>query len=162
MKKTKEEQIKALFAKHTSPPLEVIIPILQKAGRGEQELTDKIYEITLSQVNGLREILNLKDKNIKNLAKMWEVMMGFEGSKIEPIELSETRFSFSVSDCPMLHVGKDVSQEIRSKFCDLICIAGSKAVKDSMLGPESAYYWDKALIKGAGKCKVVFELVKAR
>jgi hypothetical protein len=48
MKKTSEEQVKALFAEHSLPPLEVIIPILEKAGRGEQELTSYIYETYLS------------------------------------------------------------------------------------------------------------------
>jgi hypothetical protein len=38
MKKTAENRIKDLFSKHSFPPVEVIIPILEKSGRGEQEL----------------------------------------------------------------------------------------------------------------------------
>jgi hypothetical protein len=162
VKKSAEQQIKALFARHTYPPLEVIIPILEKAGRGEQELTAQIYDTETSVANGVKEILNLKEKNMKTLAKVFSVMLGHEGTEFEPIELSETRFSFSVSDCPMLHVGRDVSMNVKGKFCDLICSAGAKAITTAVLGQESACYWDKSLIKGAGKCKVAFETRKAK
>ncbi len=161
MKKTVEERIKALFAKHSLPPFEVIIPILEKTGQGEEELTAQFYDSTVSLARGLKEILGLKDKNMKSLAKLMEVVLGFEGQKFEPIELSESRFSFSISDCPMLHVGRDVSSNVKSKFCDLWCGSGSKALMDTVLGKGAgACAWDKCLIKGAGKCKVVFESVK--
>ena len=162
MKKTAEKQIRALFAEHAIPPMEVIIPILEKTGRGEQELTAQIYNTYSSLIKGLKEILGLKDKNMKTVAKVWEAVLGFEGSKFEPIELTESRFSFSIPDCPMLHVGKEVSLNVKSKFCDLICTAGSRALMDTVLSPHKGNCtWNKALIKGAGKCTVVFELVKA-
>ena len=69
MKRSKEERIKALLAKHSEPPLNVVIPILEKAGRGEKELTSQIYETDMSYAKGLKEILDLKDKNMKVLAK---------------------------------------------------------------------------------------------
>jgi len=142
--------------------MEVIIPILEKTGRGEQELTAQIYNTYSSLIKGLKEILGLKDKNMKTVAKVWEAVLGFEGSKFEPIELTESRFSFSIPDCPMLHVGKEVSLNVKSKFCDLICTAGSRALMDTVLSPHKGNCtWNKALIKGAGKCTVVFELVKA-
>jgi len=162
VKKTAEKQIRALFAEHSIPPMEVIIPILEKTGRGEQELTAQIYNTYSSLIKGLKEILGLKDKNMKTVAKVWEAVLGFEGSKFEPIELTESRFSFSIPDCPMLHVGKEVSLNVKSKFCDLICTAGSRALMDTVLSPHKGNCtWNKALIKGAGKCTVVFELVKA-
>lgn len=161
VKKTAEEQIKVLFAKYSLPPLEVIIPILEKTGRGEQELAAQIYDTYISLANGLIEILGLKDKNMKTLAKMMEVVFGFEGQKFEPIELSDSRFSYSLPDCPMLHVGKGVSSNVKSKFCDLWCTSASKALMDSVLGQQrGTCTWNKALIKGANKCMVVYELVK--
>lgn len=138
MKKTVEEQIKVLFEKHSIPPLEVIIPIFEKTGRGEQELTAQIYDTYTSLAKGIKEILGLKDKNMKALAKVLEVTLGSEGQKFEPIELSESRFSFSVTDCPMLHVGKDVRSNVKSKFCDLCCTGGSKAIMDAVLSPHKA------------------------
>lgn len=161
MKRSKEERIKALLAKHSEPPLNVVIPILEKAGRGEKELTSQIYETDMSYAKGLKEILGLKDKNMKVLAKVFVALLSSYGQKFEPVELSADRFSLTVSDCPMIHVGKDVSTSVRSKYCDLVCSAGSKAVTAAVLGSECTCYWDKALIKGAGKCKVVFELGKA-
>jgi len=161
VKKSAEKHIRALFAEHSIPPMEVIIPILEKTGRGEQELTAQIYNTYSSLIKGLKEILGLKDKNMKTVAKVWEAVLGCEGSKFEPIELTESRFSFSIPDCPMLHVGKDVSLNVKGKFCDLICTAGSRALMDTVLSPhEGTCTWDKALIRGAGKCTVVFELVK--
>ena len=160
MKKSKEERIKALLAKHSFPPLEIVIPILEKAGRGEKELTSQIYETDMSIANGLKEILELKDKNMKALAKVFVVLLGYYGQKFEPVELSKDRFSLAMSDCPMLHVGKDVSTNVKSKYCDLICSAGAKAISAAILGSECACSWNKALIKGTGKCKVVFELGK--
>jgi len=163
MTKSKEEQIKTLLARHSSPPLEVVIPILKKAGRGEEELESLLYKDNMSLANGLKETLGLKDKNMKTIAKMFEVIIGSSyGQKFEPIELSETRFFFTVSDCPMLHLGKDVGTSVKSKFCDLICSVGAKAIATAVLGPESTCTWDKALIKGAGKCKVVFESGKKK
>jgi len=161
MKKTAEKQIRTLIAEHSIPPVEVIIPILEKTGRGEQELTTQIYNTYSSLIKGLKEILGLKEKNMKTVAKVWQIVLGFEGAKFEPIELTESRFSFSIPDCPMLHVGKDVSLNVKSKFCDLICTAGSKALMDTVLSPHKGNCtWNKALIRGAGKCTVVFELVK--
>jgi hypothetical protein len=156
MKRSKEEQIKALLARHSFPPLEVVIPILEKAGRGERELASQLYETNISLAHGLKETLGLKDKNMKALAKMFEVLLGSYGQKFEPVELSATRFSLTVSDCPMMHVGKDVSTSVKSKYCDLICSAGAKAITATVLGTESTCSWDKALIKGTGKCKVIF------
>jgi hypothetical protein len=163
VKKTPEEQIKALFEKYSIPPLEVIIPILEKSGRGEQELTAQVYETITNLAEGIKEILGLKDKSMKTLAKAEGVLLGSYGQKFEPIELSEFRFSYSVPDCPMVHVGKGVSPSVKSKFCDLCCAGGSKALMDSVLGQGRATCtWDKSLIKGAGKCKVVYELVKTK
>jgi hypothetical protein len=112
-------------------------------------------------IKGLKEILGLKEKNMKTVAKVWQIVLGFEGAKFEPIELTESRFSFSIPDCPMLHVGKNVRLNVKSKFCDLICTAGSKALMDTVLSPHKGNCtWNKALIRGAGKCTVIFELVK--
>jgi len=163
VEKTAEKQIKDLLTKHSIPPLEVIIPILEKAGRGEHELMAQIYETYTSLANSTREILGLKDKNMKTLAKVWEILISFEGARIQPVELTESRYSFSMTDCPMLHVGRDVSLNVKSKFCDLICTGGSKALIDAVLGPHrGTCTWNKALIKGAGKCTLVFELVKTQ
>jgi hypothetical protein len=54
MTKGKEEQIKTLFAGHIFPPLEIVIPILEKAGRGEKELTRQIHDAYASLANGAR------------------------------------------------------------------------------------------------------------
>lgn len=163
MRKTAEERMKNLFEKHSFPPLEVIIPILEKAGRGEQELATQMYDTQLSLVNGIRKILGLKDKNMKTVAKVWETMNTFYGQKFEPIELTDSRFSFSISDCPMLHVGKDVSVNVKSKFCDLICTAGSKALNNAVFDQDiSTCSWDKSLIKGGRRCKLLIELVKTQ
>jgi len=160
VRKPAEERLKALFVKHTEPPLEVIIPILEKAGRGEQELTAQIYALEVSLIKGMREILGLKENDVKTLAKAFGIMMSHYGQKFEPIELSESRFSIGISDCPMIHVGKDVSINVKSKFCDLICSSGLRALKDTFGQDSLTASWDKSLIKGAGKCKVTFELVK--
>jgi len=163
VKKTAEEQIKVLFAKHSLPPLEVIIPILEKTGRGEQELTAQVYTTYSSLIKGIKEILGFKDNDMKTVAKVWEIVLGFDRTKFQPIELTESRFSFSVPDCPMIHVGKGVSFDVKGKFCDLICTAGSKALMDTILSPnQSTCTWNKALIKGANKCTVTFELVKMK
>jgi hypothetical protein len=158
MKKSKEEQIRLLVSTHSFPPLEVVIPILENAGRGEKELANQIHDTDVFLANGLKEILGLKDKNMRAVAKIFGVLLGSHGQRFEPVELSESRFSLTVSDCPMMHVGKNVSASVRSKYCDLVCSAGSKAIAETILGPESACSWDKALIKGAGKCKVEFAL----
>jgi diketogulonate reductase-like aldo/keto reductase len=163
VKKNVEEQIKVLFARHSIPPLEVIIPILEKTGKGEQELTAQVYDTYKSLIKGIKEILGFKDNDMKTVAKVWEIVLGFDRTKFQPIELTESRFSFSIPDCPMIHVGKDVSFDVKSKFCDLICTAGSKALMDAVLSPNrSICNWNKALIKGANKCTVTFELVKTR
>jgi predicted house-cleaning noncanonical NTP pyrophosphatase (MazG superfamily) len=163
VRKTVEEQIKALFAKYSFPPLEVIIPILEKTGKGEREMTAQTYDTSLSLANELKEILGLKDKSMKTLAKMMEVMLGFYGQSYEPIELSDSKLSFSVSECPMLHVGKHVNSSVKSKFCDLWCTSGSKAFMDSVFGQQTGTCtWNKALIKGAKKCVVTYDLVKTK
>jgi hypothetical protein len=163
MKKTTEEQIKALFAEHSFPPFEVIIPILEKTGKGEQELTAQTYDTGLSLADGLKRILGIKERSMKALAKITEVILGFYGQSFEPVELTDSRFSFSISDCPILHVGKDVSSSVRGKFCDLWCASGSEAFMDAVLGKgKGTCSWNKALIRGANKCVVTYELVKNR
>lgn len=162
MKKTAEKQIKELFSKHREPPLEVVIPILEKAGRGEQELTTQMYAMELGLIKGMKEILGLKENDVKAVAKIFGIMMSHFGQKFEPIELSESRFSVGILDCPMIHVGKNVSLNVKSKFCDLICSSGLRALKDAFGQDSLTCSWDKSLIKGTGKCKVSFELVKTR
>jgi len=163
VKETAEKRMKALLTEHSTPPLEVIIPILEKAGLGERELTTQLYNTYVSLSRGMMEILGLKDKNMKALAKVFEISLGFEGMKFEPIELSESRYSLKIPDCPMLHVGKDVGFNVKSKFCDLICTSAVRAFMDVLLSPNrGTCSWDKALIKGTGKCTLVFELVKPR
>jgi len=161
VKKTVEERISALLAEHSIPPMGVIIPILEKTGRGEKELTAQIYNTYTSLAEGIKEILRLKDKNMGTLAKVYGIVYGVSGEKYEPSRLTDSRFSSTLSDCPLLHLGKDTSFNVKSKFCDLICTAGSRALMDTVLGPDKGNCtWDKALIKGVGKCTVVFELVK--
>jgi len=163
LKITVEEQIKVLFAKHSFPPVELVIPILEKTGKGQQELAAQVYDTFKSLADGIKEILGLKEKNMKALAKMTEAVLSFYGQRLEPIELSESKFSYSVSDCPMCHVGRDVSSNVKSKFCDLYCTSGEKAFMDSVLGQNKAVCtWDKALIKDARKCTVTYELVKKK
>jgi hypothetical protein len=108
------------------------------------------------------KILNLKEKNMRAVAKIFGVLLSYYGQKYEPVELSENRFCLSVSDCPMLHVGKNVNREIKSKFCDLLCSSTAKVMAQLVLGPEGSCSWDKALIKGGRKCTVAFELVKRK
>jgi hypothetical protein len=63
----------------------------------------------------------------------------------------------------MLHVGKDVSVNVKSKFCDLICTAGSKALNSAVLDQNiGTWAWDKSLIKGGRRCKLVIELMKTK
>jgi hypothetical protein len=163
VKKTAENRIKDLFSKHSYPPVEVIIPILEKSGRGEQELAEQLYDTYTHLAMEIKEILGLKDKNMKTLAKVWGIITSFEGVKIQPIEHDDSRLSFSLPDCPMLHVGKDISFNVKSKFCDLICTSAAKALLDTILSPHrGTLTWDKALIKGAGKCTITFESVKDR
>ena len=161
MKKTVEEQMRALITKHTYPPVEVVIPILEKTGRGEEELEAQVHEVDMALLSGMMKILSLKEKNMNAVSKMFGVMMSSYGQKYEPVELSENRFSVSVSDCPMLHVGKNVSSEVKSKFCDVLCSSTAKAMAQLVLGEGSRCSWDKALIKGGRKCTVAFEYVKA-
>jgi hypothetical protein len=161
MEGTAQERLKDLFAKHPFPPLDVIIPIFENAGRGERELSTQIYNSDASLANGIKEILGFKGKDMRTLAKVWEILSSFGGQKLQPIILDESRFSFSISECPMLHVGNDVSSSVKSKFCDLICTSGSKAIMDTILGQGRATCsWNKALIEGAGKCTVTYRLLK--
>ena len=163
MKKSPEERIKHLFAQHLYPPIDVIIPILEKAGRGEKELESQIYETYCSLAKGIKEIMNLKSNDMKTLARIWELATSAEGMKMQPLELTDSKFSFSITDCPMIHVGKNVSTNVKSKFCDIVCTAGSRALMDTTLAPhKGACAWSKTLIKGTGKCTVTFELVKAK
>lgn len=162
MKKTVEEQMKALLTKYAYPPVDVVIPILQKAGRGEEELATQIHEIDMSVLSGIMKILDLKEKNMRTISKMFGVILSFYGQKYEPVELSETRVSASVSDCPMMHVGKNVDKTVKSKFCDVLCSSTAKAMAQLVLGEEGSCSWDKALIEGARKCTVAFELVKTK
>ncbi len=162
MKKTTEEKMKALFAKYTYPPVHVAIPILEKAGRGEEELASQIHEIDLSVLSGLMEIFGIKEKNMKTVAKIFGALLSYYGQKYEPLELSDNRYCLSVSDCPMLHVGKNVDVSTRSKYCDLLCSSTAKALAKLVLGDASNCSWDKALIKGGRKCTVTFELVKSK
>jgi hypothetical protein len=163
MKKSAEERIKRLFAEHPYPPIDVIIPILEKAGRGEKELESQIYDIYCEFAKGIKEIMNLKGNDTKTLARVWEISTASEGMKMQPLELSDSRYSFSITDCPMIHVGKDVSTNVKSRFCDIVCTAGSRALMDTVLAPHKGVCaWSKTLIKGAGKCTVTFEFVKAK
>jgi len=164
LKKTAEKQIKDLLAKHAFPPVKVVIPILEKAGRGEQELAAQIYNTYATLAEGTTRILGLRDKDMRTVAKVFEILLSLEGLRLQPVELSESRFSFNLQDCPMVHVGKNVSFDVKSKFCDLICTAGSRGLIDTILGSQKrgTCTWDKALIRGAGKCTTTFELVKPK
>jgi hypothetical protein len=163
MKKTVEEQIKALFAKYSIPPIEVVIPILEKAGRGEQELTSYIYETYFKVAKETKGVLGLKEGNMKSLARLVGALWSFEGQKFEPVELYDSKLILGVPDCPMMHVGDKVSFDVKSRFCDVLCAAASKALMDAVCGKnKSRCEWNKSLIKGSGKCRVVFELVKTR
>ncbi len=163
LNKTAEKQIRDLLRKHQYPPLDVVIPILEKSGLGEQELSAQVGEIDLSVISGIKEILGLRDSNMKTLAKVLEIYLAFGGMEFQPVELTESRFALTVSDCPMLHVGKDVPLNVKSKFCDLICASAAKVINETMLGSDRGIcIWDKALIRGAGKCTLAFELVKGR
>jgi hypothetical protein len=162
VKKTVEEQMRNLLTKYTYPPVEVVIPILEKAGRGEEELATQVHEVDMFVLSGIMKILNLKEKNMRTVSKMFGVLLSYYGQKYEPVELSENRFRLSISDCPMLHVGKNVSTEVKGKFCDVLCSSTAKAMAQLVLGQEGICSWDKALIKGGRKCTVSFELVKTK
>jgi hypothetical protein len=163
VKKTAENRIRDLFSKHSVPPVEVIIPILEKTGRGEQELARQLYDTYANLAKEIKEILGLRDKNMKTVAKVWTTITSFEGMNIQPVEQNASRFSFSLADCPMLHVGKDIGVNVKSRFCDLICTSAAKALLDTLLGSErGTLTWDKALIKGAGKCTITFESMKEK
>ncbi len=163
MEKAAERQIRDLLRKYQYPPLNVIIPILEKSGRGEQELVAQISEIDFSVIKGIKDILGLRDSDMKTLAKALEIYLAFAGAEFQPVELTESRFALAISDCPMLHVGKDVAMNVKSKFCDLICASGAKAFNEVLLGPNGGICtWNKALIKGAGKCTLAFELATGR
>jgi hypothetical protein len=59
----------------------------------------------------------------------------------------------------MLHVGKDVSPEVKDKFCDLFCTVASQAMIDTVLGKgKVSCRWDKGLTKETGKCKLLWEI----
>jgi len=158
---TTERRIRALFATHPEVPLEVVIPILEQAGRGEQEFEAQVYNTQTELSKGIMRILGLEDKSMRTVAKLVELKAGFYGKGFQPIELTDSKLSFSIPDCPMLHVGKDVSLNMKRKFCDAHCAGGSRAVMDAVLGPHrGTCTWDKALIRGAKKCTVMFESVK--
>jgi hypothetical protein len=158
VKKTIEEQMRTLLTKYTYPPVEVVI---EKAGRGEEELANQVHDVDISVLSGIMQVLNLKEKNMRTVSKIFGVLLSYYGQKYEPVELSENRFCLSVSDCPMLHVGKNVRAEVKGKFCDVLCSSTAKAMSKLVLGQEGRCSWDKALIKGGRKCTVSFELVKA-
>ena len=163
LKKTAERRIRDLLKKHPYPPLEVVIPILEKSGRGEQELAAQVNEIDLSVITGIKEILGVRDSNMKTLAKVLEIYLAFGGQEFRPVELTESKFSISISDCPMLHVSEDLGPNVKSRFCDLVCASAAKVINNTVLGPNRGVCsWDKALIKGAGKCTLAFELTKDR
>jgi len=163
LKKAAEKQIRDLFKKHQYPPLQVIVPILEKSGRGEQELAVQITETDMAVIKRIKEILGLKENNMKTLAKVLEIYLAFGGAAFQPGELTESRFVVTISDCPMVHVGKDVALEVKSKFCDLICASAAKVIIDTVLGQKRGVCtWNKALIKGAGKCTLAFELMSER
>ena len=61
LRKTAEEQLRVLFAEQASPPLEVIIPILETAKCGERELAAQEYETSTGLAKGIIRILGLKD-----------------------------------------------------------------------------------------------------
>lgn len=78
MEKSAEERIRDLFTKRLALPLEVIIPILEKAGRSEKELTAQIYSYSTSIGEEIKEILGLTEKNIRTLAKLFEIFCGIQ------------------------------------------------------------------------------------
>jgi len=159
VRKSTEERLRALFAKHQFPPVDVVIHILEKSGRGEKELMSQFYETEVSLTKGVMQILGLKTGDMKTLVKVMEVVFIWEGQRFEPIELSDAKFSYAVPDCPMVHVGKDISAEVKSKFCDLFCTAASQAMMDTVLGKDrGSCRWDKSLVKGTGKCKLLWEM----
>jgi hypothetical protein len=163
MKKSTEERLRVLFARHPFPPIDVVIPLLEKSGRGEEELKAQFYETEASLTKGIMEILNLKTKDMKTFVKIMEVVFLWEGQKFEPIELTDSKFSYAVPDCPMLHVGKNVNSEVKSKFCDLFCTAASQAMMDTVLGKgKGSCKWDKSLVKGTGKCKLLWEIAESK
>jgi hypothetical protein len=159
VKKTAEDKLRDLFAKHPFPPVDVVIPVLERSGRGEAELFSQFYETETSLTRGIMQILNSKTKDMKTLVKVMEVVFSWEGQKFEPIELSESKFSYAVPDCPMVHVGKDISPEVKAKFCDLFCTAASQAMMDTVLGKGKAHCrWDKSLIHGGDRCSLLWEM----
>jgi hypothetical protein len=159
--KTAEERIRDLSAKRLTLPLEVIIPILEKSGRSEQELTAQIYSSCSSLSKEIREILGLTEKNMRTLAKLWEVFCGVQGIRFQPIELTEDRYSVGLTNCLMLHVGKGVSPNVKNKFCDAVCMGIGRGVMDIALGSgRGICSGDRALIKGKNKCIIAFELLK--
>lgn len=163
VKKTAEDRLRVLFAKHPFPPIDVVIPMLEKSGRGEKELLSQFYDTYVSLTKGIIDILNLKTRDMKTFGKVMEVAFNCEGQKFEPIELSDSKFSYAVPDCPMIHVGKDVSIEVKSKFCDLFCTAASQAMMNTVLGERKVTCkWDKSLIKGTGKCKLLYEIAETK
>ena len=161
MKKTAEEKLRVLFKKYPFPPVDVVIPLLEKSGRGEQELFSQFYETEANLTKEILEILNLKTRDMKTLVKVMEVVFSWEGQKFEPIELSESKFSYAVPDCPMIHVGKNISPDVKSKFCDLFCTAASQAMMDVVLGKgKASCRWDKSLIHGGERCSLLWEMTE--
>jgi len=85
MKKTPEKQIRDLFAKHSIPPLEVIIPILEKTGRGEQELTTQVYDTFTSLAKGIKEILRVERQKHGDIGKSLRSVLGYKWRKVSPL-----------------------------------------------------------------------------
>jgi hypothetical protein len=162
VKKTAENKLRALFAKHQFPAVDVVIPVLERSGRGEEELFRQFYETEVSLTRGIMQILGLRTKDMKTLVKAMEVVFSWEGQKFEPIELSESKFSYAVPDCPMVHVGKNITSEVKSKFCDLFCTAASQAMMDTVLGKgKGSCRWDKSLIHGGDRCRLLWEITES-
>jgi hypothetical protein len=158
VKKTAESNLRVLFSKHQFPPVDVAIAVLQKSGRGEQELASQLYDTYASLTKGIMQVMNFKTRDMKTLAKVMEITFSWEGQKFEPIELSDFKFSYAVPDCPMLHAGKNVSAGVKGKFCDLYCTSVSQAMTDTVLGKGKATCrWDKSLVISGKKCKLLWE-----
>ena len=77
MKKPAEEKLRVLFKKYPFPPVDVVIPLLEKSGRGEQELFSQFYETEANLTREILEILNLKTRDMKTLVKVMEVVFSW-------------------------------------------------------------------------------------
>ena len=98
---------------------------------------------------------------MRTLAKVWEILASFTGQRLQPIALDESRFTVSISECPMRHVGDDMSKSVKAKFSDLICTTATKALMDTIIGHgKLTCSLDKALIEGASNCTITYNLLK--